>query len=188
MGDPATQEIRWTTADLALVPDDGKRYELIDGVICMSKQPHWHHQDTCFNICRALNVWSEGSGLGRALIAPGLIFGDYDNVVPDVAWVTSDKLASLIDEAGHLTGAPDLAVEVLSPGPENARRDRELKRKLYSVRGVREYWIVDWVGRTMEVYRRHDAQLVQVATLLADEAVTSPILPGFECSLARFFT
>ena len=153
----------------------------------MAKQPHWHHQETCGNIYQALHQWSQTSGLGRASLSPGVLFGEYDSVAPDVAWVSRERLAVLMDEAGHLTGAPELVVEVLSPGMENERRDREAKLKLYEVKGVREYWIVDWRTQQVEVYRREGGRLKQAATLFAEDELTSPLLAGFSCEVARFF-
>jgi len=107
------------------------------------------------------------------------------NVVPDVVWISHERLAALMDEAGHLTGAPELAVEVLSPGVENERRDREAKLKLYESRGIREYWIVDWRLQQLEVYRRDQAMLRLVSTLFAEDVLPSPLLPGFSCPEVR---
>jgi len=74
---------------------------------------------------------------------------------------------------------------VLSPGEE--RRDRELKLKLYSVQGVREYWICDRQQRKVEVYRRENAVLKLAATFFNEDNLTSPLLPGFSCPIERFF-
>jgi Uma2 family endonuclease len=183
-----TQRTRWTTSDIALLPDNGTRYEIIDGELYMSRQPHWHHQRTCGNLYAELRAWSLTSGIGQASITPGVLFSDADNVVPDVVWISNERLAALMDEAGHLTGAPELAVEVLSPGVENERRDREAKLKLYESRGVREYWIVDWRVQQLEIYRREQAMLRLVATLFAEDVLTSPLFPGFSCPVARLFT
>jgi Uma2 family endonuclease len=116
-----------------------------------------------------------------------VLFSQADSVIPDVVWVSQERLAQIEDEAGHLTGAPELVVEVLSPGKQNEFRDKEAKLKLYSVQGVREYWIVDRFTKQVEVYRREKAQLVLVATLLGDDEITSPLLPGFCCSIRFFF-
>jgi Uma2 family endonuclease len=78
-------------------------------------------------------------------------------------------------------------MEVLSPGSANARRDREVKRTLYSRRGVMEYWIVDWQTRQVEVYRRQEAALHLAATLYVTDTLTSPLLPGFACPVATLF-
>jgi Uma2 family endonuclease len=82
---------------------------------------------------------------------------------------------------GKLYAAPELAVEILSPGSTNERRDRELKLKLYAREGVEEYWLVDWRERTVVVYRRAGAELQAVLTLTNADALTSPLLPGFAC-------
>ena len=72
-------------------------------------------------------------------------------------------------------------------GSVNERRDREVKRKLYSRRGVMKYWIVDWQTRTVEVYRRQELALHLVATLYVVDTLTSPLLPGFACPIATLF-
>ncbi|BAC88296.1 Uma2 family endonuclease [Gloeobacter violaceus] len=72
-------------------------------------------------------------------------------------------------------------------GEQNARRDRELKLKLYSVRGVLEYWIVDWQLKHIEIYRREQQALRLTATLLETDTISSPLLPGFACALGPLF-
>src|SRR5262249_58233531 len=78
-------------------------------------------------------------------------------------------------------------VQVLSPGSANERCDREVKLKLYSRRGVLEYWIVDWQQRKVEVFRRQEQALHLVATLYATDTLTSPMLPGFACLVTQLF-
>jgi Uma2 family endonuclease len=182
-----SDRVRWTTADLELLPDNGNRYEIIDGELFVTRAPHWGHQKATGRIYSALDTWSVSTGLGQAAFNPGIIFSDADNVIPDVVWVSNDRLAMLLDDAGHLTAAPELVVEVLSPGAENARRDREAKLKLYSSRGVREYWIVDWQLQQIEVYRREQATLNLVATLFGNNVLTSPLFPEFSCLIAQLF-
>jgi Uma2 family endonuclease len=117
-----------------------------------------------------------------------VLFSETDDVVPDVAWISNERFSVLLDKAGHLTGAPDLVVEVLSPGAKNEQRDRQVKLKLYERQGVREYWIVDWRVQQVEVYRRDRGLLQLVTTLLADDEISSPLLPGFNCPITRFFS
>jgi Uma2 family endonuclease len=181
----ASEKVRWTTADLELFPDDGKRYEIIDGELFVSRAPHWRHQNVADNVCTELKLWSRQTGLGDAATTPGIIFSDADHVIPDVVWASNERLEELLDESGHLTGAPELVVEVMSPGDE--RRDRELKLKLYSVQGVREYWICDHQQRKVEVYRRENAVLKLAATFFNEDNLTSPLLPGFSCPIERLF-
>jgi Uma2 family endonuclease len=179
--------LRWTSADLESLPDDGKRYEIIDGELHMSKQPHYFHQYVCGKLVAKLDVWNERSRLGDVLFAPGIIFGEDDDVAPDVVWISNSRLATALEPDGKLHAAPELVIEVLSPGSTNERRDREAKLKLYSQRGVSEYWIVDWRARQIEVYRREQAQLRLVATLFNPDTLDSPLLPGFACPVASLF-
>jgi Uma2 family endonuclease len=184
---PATDRVYWTTEDLKLLPESSNRYEIIDGQLLMTRAPHWKHQKAIGQAYSLLNAWSCASKLGETVPTPGVIFDDADNVIPDVVWISYERLAAGVDEEGHFTIAPELIVEVLSPGTQNERRDRETKLKLYAERGVQEYWILDWRIQQLEVYRRQNALLHLMATLFATDILTSPLLPGFNCSVAEFF-
>lgn len=178
---------RFTSADLEAFPDDGKRYEIIDGELYVSKQPHFYHQRLCSRILLKLQQWSEQSGNGEAVIAPGVIFADDDEVAPDVIWISSRRMSTTLWPDGKFHAAPELIVEVLSPGAANEKRDREAKLKLYSRRGVDEYWIADWRQRRLEVFRRENTQLVLVATVAESDTLTTPLLPGFLCPVSALF-
>ena len=138
MSSLASEKVRWTTADLELFPDDGKRYEIIDGELFVTRAPHWRHQEVCVKIATQLEIWSNETGMGKAAFAPGIIFSEADNVIPDVVWASNERLEEILDETGHLTGARELVVEGVCPGEDQERRERELKLKLYSVQGVEE--------------------------------------------------
>jgi Uma2 family endonuclease len=178
---------KFTSTDLALMPDDGKRYELIEGELYVSRQPSLEHQYTCGRLFKFLDDWDMETGLGATIPAPGLIFAEDDDVAPDVVWISRERLTNARDAAGHLHTAPELAVEVLSPGKANEQRDRQAKLKLYSRRGVQEYWIVDWMQKLVEVHRREQGALRLAATLYEQDALTSPLLPDFSCQVAKLF-
>ncbi|MBL1176668.1 Uma2 family endonuclease [Pantanalinema sp. GBBB05] len=182
-----TTNLRWTTADLRLLPDSSNRYEIIDGELLVTKAPHWGHQRAVTNTAAELRSWTDSTGLGETVSTPGIIFTDADNVIPDVVWISKERLAVSLDEAGHLTAAPELVVEVMSPGADNERRDREIKLKFYSQRGVQEYWILDWRLKQVEVYRHQAGVLQLICTLIAGDSLTSPLLPGFSCTVERLF-
>ncbi len=187
MRQPAVEQVRWTVADLELLPDSSNRYEIVNGELFVTRAPRWSHQKVASNICAALNEWSEATSLGEATTAPGIVFSEVDNVIPDVVWASYERLEVLLDEAEHLTGAPELVVEVLSLGKKNERRDREVKLKLYASQGVLEYWIANRRLQQVQVYRRQQGILELVATLLTEDEITSPLLPGFSCPVAKFF-
>jgi len=181
--------VRWTIADLDHLPENnGVRYEIIDGELHMSKQPHWHHQKTCSNLHGELFVWNRESGLGEIVQAPGIIFSVENAVAPDLVWVSKDRLAAILGDDGKLHDAPELIIEVLSPGTANERRDKDAKARLYSVRGVSEYWVVDWMLQTVAVYRRVSAALQLVTTLQRQDEITSPLLPGFKLLVSQIFS
>ncbi len=179
--------LHWTSRDLEVLPEDGKLYEIVDGELYVSKQPHLDHQIVGGKIYALLEQWSEQTQTGIAVFTPGVIFADDDDVVPDVIWISNERLATALQPDGKLHSAPELVVEVLSPGNINVRRDREAKLKLYSRRGVLEYWIASWQERRIEVYRRENAVLKQVSTLYEGDILESPLLPGFRCEVRRIF-
>ena len=183
----AQANLRWTSRDLELFPDNGKRYEIVDGELYVSKQPHWHHQLICMRLGAVLELWSEQTEAGVANAAPGLIFADDDDVVPDVIWISQTRLSTALHPDGKLHAAPELVVEVLSPGATNEYRDRELKLRLYSRRGVHEYWIISWPERRVDVYRRENTELKFTKTLYESDILATPLLPGFSYQMSRLF-
>ncbi len=178
---------KFTSADLALMPDDGKRREIIEGELYVSRAPGYEHQYTCGRLFRFLDEWNDQSRLGAVFGAPGLVFADDDDVIPDVIWISRERFERGRDEAGHFVIAPELTIEVLSPGNPNEERDRQAKLKLYSRRGVQEYWIVDWMAQQVEIYRRERGRLKQTGTLLPGDSIESPLLPGFSCQVKSLF-
>ena len=179
---------RFTSKDLKAMPRiEGVRYEIIDGELYVSTAPHFHHQYAADRIASPLQTWNDANGAGIAVTAPGMVFAEDQNVIPDLIWISNERFARALDDAGHLTVAPELVVEVLSPGSSNEIRDRDVKLSLYSRLGVDEYWIVDWRARQVDVYRRIDGELRMIATLTNEDVLTSPLLPGFECAVASLW-
>ncbi len=180
--------LHWTSRDLELLPEDGKRYEVVDGELYVSRQPDMQHQIVSARLITFLNMWSMQTELGEAIGEPGLIFADDDDVVPDVVWISVERYATALQKDGKFHSSPELVIEILSPGILNERRDREVKLKLYSRRGVQEYWIVNWQERRVEIYRREDAVLKLDRTLDVNDILITPLLPGFSCKVSQLFT
>lgn len=176
-----------TSADLGLLPEDGKLYELIEGELYVSRQPSWDHQYSCIRLGRFLDEWNEQTDLGVVNAAPGVIFAEDDDVAPDLVWISHGKLSTALGEDRKLHSAPELVIEVLSPGSSNQQRDRQAKLKLYSRRGVLEYWIVDGAEREVGIYRRDGISLRFCAILGSKDLLESPLLPGFSCPVSRLF-
>lgn len=182
-----SQQLRWTISDLEGLPDNGNRYEIIDGELLVTRAPHLDHQDATGLLYAALLNWSLESSLGKPFFAPGVIFSDEDAVIPDLIWISHERRFKIMDDAGHLTAAPELVVEVLSNTAKDKKRDRETKLKLYSTQGVIEYWIVDREQQAIAVYRREAGILKQALMLFKSDHLTSPLLPGFSWAIAGLF-
>lgn len=177
----------WTSQDLETLPDDGKRYEIIEGELYITEIPHLNHQAVCGSIAFLLEQYNVQTHAGITVFAPGIIFPEDDDVAPDVVWISRERLATALWPDGNLHSAPELVVEVLSPGEINERRDRETKLKLYSRRGALEYWIVNWRTRQIEIYRREEMALQQVGIVYENDTLQSSYLPGFRCQVREVF-
>ena len=184
----------FTVGDLENFPDDGSRYEVIDGELYVSTAPHIEHQLIQTNCATPLDSWSKRTGLGVLVPGSGLIFSRHDGVIPDLMWFGKERypVARINPATGEQDGkvylAPEIAVEVLSPGKANEERDRETKLTLYSRRGVREYWIINRFTRTVAIYRRTAAaELVLTTTLTDRDTLTSPLLPDFALAIEDIF-
>lgn len=184
----------FTVEDLETFPEDGNRYEVIEGELYMSHAPHAEHQSVVDQTGHAIFSWQDDVGSGWLVAGAGVVFSRNDGVIPDLMWFSDEQLQlAKINPAtgewdGHFYAAPDLVIEVLSPGSANESRDREVKLTLYSRRGVREYWIIDRFSRTIAVYRRTaEATLTLMATLNERDTLTSPLLPGFSVAVERLF-
>ncbi|MBJ7901256.1 MAG: Uma2 family endonuclease [Cyanobacteria bacterium RI_101] len=183
----AETKIRWTIPDLAFFPNNDDRHEIIDGDLYATRAPHWRHQQVLTRLCRALPAQDVNLRVGEVLAAPGLILAGEENAIPDLVWISQEKLTLCVDSAGHLTAAPELVVEVLSQSPQDIARDRQVKLKLYSRVGVREYWIIDWQQQTVEIYRRSQGRLELLRTFLAEDDLTSPLLPELSLKVGALF-
>jgi Uma2 family endonuclease len=175
-----------TVEDLDAMPEDGNRYEVIEGELFVSRAPGLPHQILSGNIFYQFRRYLDESPIGLVIATPGLVFGQYSGVIPDIVFFTHGRGEEIIS-GERLVAAPDIVIEILSPGRENVSRDRVAKRQLYAKHGVNEYWIVDSENRAVEIYRLTSEKL-ELATMLRDQdEITSPLLPGFTCPLANIF-
>ena len=179
----------WTYADLVALPDDQLRHELIDGEHLVTPSPATGHQIILMNLIRLLLPYLDEHRLGQLLSAPfDIKLSLFTVLVPDLVYFTSARFARSVNEK-HATAAPDLVVEILSPGTR--RRDKGRKRAIYDREGVHEYWIVDPESRSITALRRPRAGggLTDVTTLTLDAGATldSPLFPGLRIPLRDVF-
>ena len=140
----------YTVEDVRAIPDDFNRYETIAGELFVTPAPTVRHQLVSARLQLALGNYVEQYDLGWLLSAPtDIVLGPLTLVEPDLLFVIRSRRDVLAEH--EITAAPDLAVEILSPG--TAKTDRGKKRVLYQEQGVREYWIVDAHQNRVEVWR-----------------------------------
>lgn len=175
-----------TIADLDCTPDDGNKYELIEGEIYMSRAPSLTHQITLQNFQMAVGSFLANHPIGIVVPGPGIIFDEFNGVIPDGVFFCNERRAE-IASGDRLNGAPELVIEIISPGSENERRDRVLKRRLYGRFGVKEYWLVDLIERSVEVYELRPDGLELAARYTCNDEMTSSLLPGFSARLGDLF-
>ncbi|MEO7084877.1 MAG: Uma2 family endonuclease [Gemmatimonadaceae bacterium] len=138
---------RWTVVERDELPDDGNRYEVIDGELLVSPSPTLRHQEAVFQLARLIASYLERQRVGHAFIAPGdIVFSPRRGVQPDmfVLPLAGGRRPERFEKLKGLV----LAVEILSPS--TARADRVAKRNVFRDEGVPEYWVVDLDARTVE--------------------------------------
>ncbi len=156
---------RFTRADLDAMPDDGRRYELLDGAIIVTPAPTPAHQDAVLNLAQLLRA--EVPAHLKVFIAPlDVALPTHDVLEPDVLVVSRDLVT-----AKDVTGVPVLAVEVLSPS--SRRRDVGDKLTAYRDAGVPSYWVVDPVGLRFRAWQLEDDDYVEVADISGDQEWTA---------------
>ncbi|MDX6445091.1 MAG: hypothetical protein QOH71_2165 [Blastocatellia bacterium] len=175
-----------TVAELDACPDDSNRYELIEGELFVSRAPGIPHQRVLNNLQMAFGIYLKEHPIGIVVPGAGAVFSDYDAVIPDLVFVRNERWSEVVTEI-RFTSAPDLVIEITSPGKENRDRDLLVKRQLYAKYGVAEYWIVDSENRLVQVYRLQNQLLENIATHRNGEEVTTPLLPGLQLPVSTIF-
>lgn len=179
--------VKLTYEDFLLFPDDGKRHELIDGEQYVTPSPNTRHQVISGNLHFIIREWLEQRPIGRVFYAPfDVVFTQFDVVEPDLLYMSNERAAGILT-AKHVTGAPEIIVEIASPATRT--RDETIKRRLYERCGVTEYWVIDPDLEVVRVCRREAPEFSRPAELANDrsDVLTSPLLPGLEIPLARIF-
>jgi Uma2 family endonuclease len=174
-------QIKFTYRDYLLLPE-GDRRELIEGDFYMAPSPVFWHQYIGSTVATALNNHVRPDRLGVVVSAPmDVVLSEGTVVQPDVIFISRRRLGIIRE---YIMGAPDLVIEILSPG--TSARDRELKLRLYARYGVLEYWIVDPDRRSVQVMVL-GAQGYDTIRTYTSGAIESSVLPGLNLTLDEIF-
>lgn len=175
-----------TIEDLDACPDDGNRYELIGGELFVSRAPGVRHQRVLHNLQTEFELYIRQNPIGILVPGTGAVFSESDAVIPDLVFVLNERWED-VTTGPRITGAPDIVIEIISPGTESRRRDLLVKRQLYAKYGVAEYWVIDPENRSVDIYRLLGQTLERIATLMDEEQITSPMLPSFQLEIPAIF-
>ena len=176
-----------TIDDLEAIPyDKSHRYELIEGELYVSRAPGIPHQLVLHHLQRRLGNYLEENPIGILVPGPGAIFDKYNSVIPDIVVVSNERWSTIVAK-DRFNAAPDLVIEIVSPGSTNYSRDFDLKRKVYGKFGVPEYWIVDCWSQSIIIFRLEDDTLKEVAKFGETDVLESPLFPGLSLKLSDIF-
>jgi Uma2 family endonuclease len=166
---------RWKSKDLDRLPDEPfLTYEIIDGELIVSRQPHLRHGIIIANISQLFRPAVKALR-GLTIVAPGIVWSEEaeDDVVPDVAIVLADRLH--LATGRTLTGCPNIVMEIVSQG--SIEVDYVKKRDLYARTGAQEYWIIDWQQNVVQVWTFMESPARAIA-YTAGQVITTPLIPG----------
>ena len=176
---------QWTYQDYLKLPDDGRIYEIIEGVLYMTNAPNIDHQYTVMEIAFQLKRFIDKQQLGYVLTAPFEVHltDKTRPVQPDILFIKTEKWPK--PGAKYFQGAPDLIVEVMSPSSQ--RRDRVVKFTAYEQAGVLEYWIVNPKTKSVELFTLPGPEYVLVGEFIGEEIIESKLLPELQIKANSLF-
>jgi len=184
---PSEEEKRelFTNDDVVrFATDEFCRYELIGGEIIVSTAPRYIHQLLTTRIIVEFSKYLDKNPIGDVLATPGLILSEFDGVIPDLIFISHERRDEILNEAdGKFHGAPEIVIEILSPGRVNARRDLQIKRELYEIFQVPEYWVVKPQQKEIEVFRLGKGSEIYTE----NQILTTSFLPKFKLKIKQLF-
>jgi Uma2 family endonuclease len=166
---PSVSSHDWTIDKLHALPDDGKRYEIIDGMLYVTPSPGVPHQRALIELVRYVWAYAYAAGLMPMLSPADIIFSERTVLRPDL--FVFAELPGAPVRAWSDIPTLRLAVEVLSPG--TARVDRAVKRTTFQEHGVWEYWIIDARARVIERRRPDSTEAEKLTTSLSLQPVAT---------------
>lgn len=181
----AKQKTLVTAEELLRMPDDGRCYELLDGVLVEMSPPGERHGAVTGNVYHILRTYVDAHGLGRVLTEIGIFLRHNPDRVraPDVCFIAGDRIPAGVAPPGFRERVPDLIVEVISPFDRPGEVEQKVAEWLRA--GARLVWAVDPEKRTLRVHRGGEG----VRTLTEEDMIGGePVLPGFNVSVRDFFT
>ena len=181
---PGPPQGSWTYEDYAALPEDGRRYEIVNGVLIIAPAPSPGHQDIVGEIFAYLRTHVKLAGLGRVFPGPvDVELGPKNVYQPDVVVVLNAHLDRVAEK--KIIGAPDLVVEIASPS--TAAVDRLTKHDVYARAGIPEYWIVKPERQTVELFVLEDGEYRSLGIFKEQATLPSRVVPDLPMQVEQFF-
>lgn len=176
----------WSYEKYLELPDDGNRYELIEGELFVTPAPVTGHQHSSWKLAIALTRFIEVNQVGGVVYyAPYEVHLPNEKTIvqPDLLFIRAENAPTAEDP--YFVGVPDIVVEILSKSSK--RTDTHVKFGVYESAGVPEYWIVDPKGKSVTVYSLRDGKYEEWIQAVGDEIITSRLLAGLEIQNSSLF-
>ena len=172
-----------TYADYLLTPEGGK-FQLIAGEILEMTSPSLYHQRIITKISTFISNFLSNHSIAEVFVAPlDVYFSDTEVYQPDIILLLTESFSKM--KENKIEGAPDLVMEVLSPS--TAYYDLKHKKSIYEKNGVKEYWIVDPMEKTIEIFELQNGKFISNGELSKNEIAKSKLIIGMEVSLGTIF-
>lgn len=178
------ERMKWEDFREMEVNDDRAIYELLDGIVVKRSPPPLFHQSILGNLVAEIKFFLRQKSLGRVYSCPDVYFDDFNAFVPDLVFISNER-NFLIEDGDYVRGAPDLLVEILSPG--TFRTDRADKKDICERFAVREFWLIDPLNKTFEIYVMHENAYRLHEFLEREGMAHSTVLAGFELDIHTIF-
>lgn len=176
---------KFTYEDYLNLPDDGKRYEVINGELITPPAPYTIHQTVSGNLEYELRTFVKKTKTGKVFYAPvDVVLSETNVIQPDILFISKERSPIITEK--NINGAPDLIIEIISP--TNAYYDLLEKKETYEQFGVTEYWLVDPKKQRVDMYLNQGHRFELKHRVESEGIVRSQVLPGFEVSLDTIFS
>ena len=182
---PGPKQGEWTYSHYMAMPDDGQRYEIVDGVLYMAPSPNEYHQVASMRMGTYLSTHIDLNDLGLTLAAPFDVKLAFKTVVQPDLLVFLYKNGEVEELSDVVKRIPDLVVEIVSPG--TMKHDRQRKFQAYELAGIPEYWIVEPKPRSVEVYALEAGAYQQDGIFRDEQIINSRVVPDLPVAVRRFF-
>jgi Uma2 family endonuclease len=172
-----------TYADYLKTPEGGK-FQLIGGELIEMTSPSIYHQELVLSFVTEFRTFLNKDKIGKVFVAPlDVYFSETEVYQPDILLLLSDSFSKI--KENKIEGSPDLIVEVLSPS--TAYYDLKHKKSIYEKKGVKEYWIVDPIDKTVEIWDNKNGKFYLASELSKTDTAKSNLLTGLEIKLSEVF-